>query len=126
MQKKNLITGVKLASELRASDYNLRCFISIFAYQYNEHGEYIGMSRYLKNIEDEEIFFVLRKYEIPDDFIKNSWYVSEDDLINSVYIEDVRGFENVEEEILKYMGDISNLQPEWKCDIPLQINNCLK
>lgn len=118
-QIKSLVTGVKLACELEASDYNLRCFISIFAYQYNELGEYVEMSKFLKTINDEDIFFILRKYEIPDEFIKNGWYASEGDLVNSVYIEDIRGCKNVENELLKYMSDLSLLEPEWKCEIPL-------
>lgn len=118
MQKKNLITGVKLASELEASRKDLRCFISTFAYQYNEFEEYVEMTKYLNVVKDENIFFSLRKYEIPDEYIKNGWYPSDDDLVNSVYVEDIRGYKNLENEILKYTSDMSLLEPEWKCDIP--------
>jgi hypothetical protein len=118
-QIKSLITGVKLAAELESSDCNLRCFISLFAYQYNEQGEYVEMTKLLKTVKDEDIFFLLRKYEIPDEFIKNGWYASDDDLVNSIYVEDIRGFKNLENKLLKYMSDLSSLQPEWKCEIPL-------
>ena len=118
-QIKSLVTGVKLAAELEASDCNLRCFISIFAYQFNELGEYVEMTKFLKTVNDEDVFFTLRKYEIPDEFIKNGWYASEDDLVNSVYIEDIRGYKNIGDELLKYMSDLSSLEPEWKCEIPL-------
>lgn len=93
--------------------------ISVFAYQYDREGKYIGMSKFLRKIDEESVYFVLRRYEIPKEFIDNGWFPSEDDLIDSVYIEDIKGVENIEEEILKYIDDITILEPEWKCDIIL-------
>jgi hypothetical protein len=120
-QIKSLITGVKLAAEIKASDIDLSCFISIFAYQYDEQGQYIEMTKFLKTIkeEDEDVFFLLRKYEIPNEFIKNGWFATDDDLINYIYLEDIKGFKNIENELLKYISNLSILEPEWKCENPL-------
>lgn len=51
--------------------------------------------------------------------MKNGWYACEENLVNSVYIEDIRGYKNVESEILKYMDDMNSLEPEWRCEIPV-------
>lgn len=118
-QIKSLATGVKLAAELKPSDHNLRCFISVFAYQYNELGEYIEMTKFLNKTSESDLFFVMRKYEIANEFIENGWYASDDDLVNSIYLEDIKGIEELEKELLKYMSDLSILEPEWKCEIPL-------
>lgn len=119
IQIKSLITGVSLAADVEASAHNIRCFISIRPYQYNEFAELVEMTNFLKKIDSVEIFFVLRKYEIPDDYIKNGWDVCEHELINFVYKEDIKEFKNLENVLLKYMNDLSSLEPEWKCENPL-------
>ena len=116
---KYLVTGVTLAAEINSSNSNLRGFISIFAYQYNEFGEFLALDKFLKRVDGEELFFVLRKFEVTKEHMDNGWDTSDDDLINSIYIEDIKGIKNIETEILKYIEDISVLEPEWKCDIPL-------
>lgn len=118
-QIRNLATGVKLAAELKPSHPDLRCFISVFAYQYNEQGEYIEMTKFLNRASETKMLFVMRKYEIANEFIENGWYASDDDLVNSIYLEDIKGIEELEKELLKYMIDLNTLEPEWKCEIPV-------
>ena len=118
-QIKNLTTGVTLAAEIKSSCYDLRAFISIFAYQYNELNQYMKMSKYLKTVKDEDIYFVLRKYEVSKEIIRNGWFLSEEDLINSIFIKDINGYIKIENELLKYISDLNILQADWKCDIPV-------
>lgn len=115
-QRKNLLTGVKLATELNTNISDMRAFISIFAYQYDIFGKSEEVSKFLNSVDNEEIFFQLRKYEINKEFIEKGWYPSENDLINSVLIKDIQGLEIVEQELLKYMNDLSILRGEWECD----------
>lgn len=118
-QINNLMIGVTLAAEIDSKNPELRGFISIFAYRYNEFGDFVPMDKFLKNVDREDMFFVLRKFEITREHMENGWDTSEGDLINAVYMEDIKGVKNVEIETLKYMGDVSVLAAEWKCDIPL-------
>lgn len=113
----HLLTGVTLAAEINSSNPNLRGFISIFAYQYKEFGEFVEFDEFLKRVNEEEIFFLLRKYELLNECVENGWWVIEEDLVNSIYIEDIKGIKEVEIEILKYIEDITILKPEWHCDI---------
>jgi len=57
VQINNLMTGVKLASEIPSSKENLRCFITVFAYEYDDSGKYKALSKFLKPEDlENEIF----------------------------------------------------------------------
>lgn len=119
LQKNNLLTGVKLASELKSSKDNLRKFITIFAYEYDLDGKYKPMSKILKSNIDNDVFFELRSYEIPIEYFENNWDVTDDDLINDIRIEDIKGMDNLENKLSEYIDDISIFKPEWNFENPL-------
>ena len=57
-----LLKGVRLAAEINSSNSNLKCFISIFAYQYDKCGEYVEMTKFLKKVyEEKKQCFLLRE-----------------------------------------------------------------
>ena len=118
IQKNNLMTGVKLASELKPSKENFRKFITIFAYEYDLKGKCKPMTKMLKS-NVENVFFELRIYEIPIEYFKNNWDVSDDDLINDIRIEDIKGMDNLESKLSEYIDDISIFKPEWNFENPL-------
>lgn len=115
-QKNNLLTGVKLATELKASLTNLRKFITIYGYTYDDDNKYKTLSKALKPHLEEEVYFELRCYEIPIEYYENSWDVTEDDLINEIYKDDIKGVEELEIELKNYIQDFSVLKPVWYCD----------
>lgn len=115
-QINNLCTGVKLATELKSENPNLRKFITIQGYSYNVDGKIIGLEKVLKPSILDNIYFELRCYELSIDYYINNWDVTEDDLESEVYQDDIKGIEALEMELSNYIQDYSVLKPEWYCD----------
>lgn len=115
-QINNLCTGVRLATELKSSNPNLRKFLTIQGYSYNEDGEVIGLEKFLKKSTLDKIYFELRCYEISNEYYINGWDVTEDDLASQIYHDDIKGIPALESELKKYIDDYSVLKPEWYCD----------
>ena len=111
-QINNLCTGVKLATELKASNSNLRKFLTIRGYSYNNEGKIVDLSKFLNKKISSNIYFVLRCYEVSVDYYINDWDVTEDELINEIYQDDINGIEELESELIKYIQDFSVLKPE--------------
>ena len=116
-QINNLCTGIKLAAELKSEEFNLRKFITIHGYSYDGTGKRIKLRNVLNysNIISQ-IYFELHYYEISIEYYINNWDVTEDDLVNAVYKDDISGIENLEVELLNYIQDFSVLKPEWYCE----------
>lgn len=115
-QINNLCTGVKLATELISSNSNLRKFLTIRGYSYNDEGKVVDLSKFLNKKIASNIYFVLRCYEVSVDYYINDWDVTEDELINEIYQDDINGIEELESELIKYIQDFSVLKPEWYCE----------
>ena len=115
-QINNLCTGVKLATELKSENPNLRKFITIQGYSYNVDGKIIGLEKVLKPSILDNIYFELRCYELSIDYYINNWDVTEDDLASELYQDDIKGIEALEMELSNYIQDYSVLKPEWYCD----------
>ncbi len=115
-QINNLCTGVKLATELKSENPNLRKFLTIQGYSYNDDGKIVGLERVLKPSIVDNIYFELRCYELSIDYYINNWDVTEDDLASEVYQDDIKGIEALETELSKYIQDYSILKPEWNYD----------
>lgn len=59
-QKNELLTGIRLATELKSSSENLKKFLVISAYQYNSDRKIIKLNRILnKNYANLKIYFDL-------------------------------------------------------------------
>ncbi len=115
-QINNLCTGVKLATELKSENPNLRKFLTIQGYSYNEDGKVIKLEKFLKPNIADNVYFELRCYELSIDYYINNWDVTEDDLASEVYQDNIKGIEALEMELSKYIRDYSILRPEWNCD----------
>ncbi|MBD5523594.1 MAG: hypothetical protein HDR04_04090 [Lachnospiraceae bacterium] len=115
-QINNLRTGVKLATELEASNSDLRRFLTIQGYTYDEKGAIIKLEKILNVNILGNIYFELRCYEISVDYYINHWDVTEDDLTSQLYQDDIKGIDALEVELGKYIEDFSVLKPEWYCD----------
>lgn len=118
-QINNLCTGVKLVAELESSNSDLRKFLTIQGYKYNEEGRVVGLKKILNKGIYEEILFELRCYEISSEYLDNNWDVTEDDLKTEIYYEDIKGIKALEEKLEKFLQNYSVLMPEWYCDNPL-------
>lgn len=115
-QQNNLRTGVKLATELPSSSPNLRKFITIHGYSYDCNGRRTRLKKVLNATNLDEVYFELHCYELSIDYYTNNWDVTEDDLTNEVYLDDIKGLKLLENELQKYLSDFSTLVPEWHCD----------
>ena len=115
-QINNLRTGVKLATELEASNSDLRRFLTIQGYAYDEKGAIIKLEKILNVNILGNIYFELRCYEISVDYYINHWDVTEDDLTSQIYQDDIKGIDALEVELGKYIEDFSVLKPEWYCE----------
>lgn len=117
-QKNNLRTGVKLAAEIESTSFDLRRFIVIVGYTYNDN-IYKSLDQIINSNSDNEIYFEVRCYEIKKEFCKEEYDIVDDMLINDIIISDIKGFHLLEEELKKYIKDFSILQPSWNCDNPI-------
>lgn len=115
-QINNLCTGVKLATELKSSNPNLRKFLTIQGYSYDADGEVIELEKVLKKSNLDTAYFEVRCYEISIEYYDNHWDVTEDDLSSQIYHDDIKGITALESELKEYIDDYSVLKPEWYCE----------
>jgi hypothetical protein len=108
--------GVKLAAELISSDVNLRKFISVQGYTYNNLGKIIKLQKNISSEVHNNIYFELRCYEVPIMYFDERLDVTEDDLVNEIYRDNIKGFGELEYVLSSYIQDFSILIPEWNCD----------
>lgn len=115
-QKNNLMAGVKLAIELDSSASKLRKFLTILGYCYDEEGHYKSLSKVIKNGLESDIIFEIRCYEIPIEYFQNNWDIVDDELVNDVRIDNVKGFDSLEKNLQVFLNDLRGLKPEWHCE----------
>jgi hypothetical protein len=118
-QINNLITGNRLSVEIKSTTINTRLFLVVGSYVRNERGVAVRMSKILNDKNKDNAVYYFRRYEINKDYIDNNLDVSEDELINSVYINNIKNIEQLENELSKYLDNYSALDVEWKCDNPI-------
>lgn len=115
-QKNNLMTGVKLAIELDSSASKLRKFLTIQGYCYDVEWHYKSLSKVIKNSLESDIIFEIRCYEIPIEYFQNNWDIVDDELVNDVRIDNVKGFDSLEKNLQVFLNDLRGLKPEWHCE----------
>lgn len=115
-QINDLSTGVKLATELKSSGINLRKFLTILGYIRSENGKAVTPDKYLKPDKINSLLFEVRIYELPLEYYTNNWDVTDDDLVNDIYMDDIKGLEKLESILNDYITDFSELKPEWSVD----------
>ena len=119
LQIDSLLTGVKLAAEIKTNSYNFRKFITVYAYQYNINGKINSITKTFKSEIQEDIFFFIWKYVIPSEYISNDYDVHEENLLESIKIKDINSIKNLENELNKYIDDLSELVAEWYTENPI-------
>lgn len=70
--------------------------MTIRGYSYNNEGKVVDLSKFLNKNTFSNIYFVLRCYEVSVDYYINDWDVTEDELINEIYQDDINGIEELE------------------------------
>ena len=118
-QINNLIAGNTLAMEVSSTTEERRAFIVISAYILSERLHALKVSKVLNSKDKENIIFCLRRYEVEKELIENDWWITDDELTNSVFIKRIKNIPDLETELAKYLDDFSNLDVEWKCDNPI-------
>ena len=114
-QKNELLTGIRLATELKSSAENLKKFLVISAYQYSLDGQIIKLNKTLnKDYINLKIYFSLICYEIPKEYC-NSWDIDYG-IINKKEIKDITTIKKLEDILNGYISDITKLVPEWYID----------
>ena len=107
-QKNNLLIGNDLAAEVTASNNDFRAFVSIGSYLPSPGGGR-RPSKILNAKNQDKIRFWLRKYEIHKDYIENMWDVTDNDLRNSSFRNEISSLDELEAELGKYLEDFSQL-----------------
>jgi hypothetical protein len=107
-QKNNLLIGNDLAAKITASNNDFRAFVSIGSYLPSPGGGR-RPSNILNAKNQDKIRFWLRKYEIHKDYIENMWDVSDNDLRNSSFRNEISSLDELETELGKYLEDFSQL-----------------
>ncbi len=113
-QRNNLISGTRLAGEIQSSAPHLRAFVSVGSYVQTPHGA-ARPSKSL-NIDKSNLRFVLRKYEV--DKQKIGIDIIDEDLVDSIYINDIKSIEQLEDIVRDYLQNFSVLDVAWKSDAP--------
>jgi hypothetical protein len=107
-QKNNLLIGNDLAAEVTASNNDFRAFVSIGSYLPSPGGGR-RPSKILNAKNQDKIRFWLRKYEIHKDYIENMWDVTDNNLRNSSFRNEISSLDELEAELGKYLEDFSQL-----------------
>ena len=114
-QKNELLTRIRLATELKPSAENLKKFLVISAYQYSSDGRILELSKILnKDYVNLKIYFNLICYEIPKEYC-NSWDIDYY-IINKKEIKDIDDIKKLEDILNNYLNDTTKLLPEWHID----------
>lgn len=115
-QINHLITGSKLAVELRPTEPQLRHFVTVFGYEKSADGHFRGLSRIICSKKMETTYFQIRDYEIPEEYYENGLEVSDSILKNDRITDDIIGISHLERELDRYLDNPGLLVPEWRCD----------
>lgn len=118
-QKNNLRTGIELACEIKSTSSDLRKFIIVRGYTYDDKDKYKSLDKIIKPSLDDEIYFEIRIYEVKKENCQNGFDIIDDMLINDFIIEDIKGFKQLEKRLEKYIQDFAILQPSWNCENPI-------
>ena len=114
-QKNELLTRIRLATELKPSAENLKKFLVISAYQYSSDGRILELSKILnKDYVNLKIYFNLICYEIPKEYF-NRWDIYYY-IINKKEIKDIDDIKKLEDILNNYLNDTTKLLPEWHID----------
>lgn len=118
-QINNLITGTAMAAELPAAGEGLRRFLVIRAYEKNDKGKYVRVSKIFKSSKRFSTYFWVRIYELPTSFIDNCYDVTEDCLTSLEDFGYVQGISALEDILEKHLNDFAILIPEDRTSAPL-------
>lgn len=104
-QINNLITGCKLAAELKPTEPELRHFMTVLGYEISADGRFKELSKTICNQKVKTTKYYENGLEISDSILKN-------DRIT----DGILGILNLEKELDCYFNDPELLVPEWRCD----------
>lgn len=116
-QNNNLFTGVELAAELLPTSPERRAFVVVGAYIQTLRGA-TSPSTTL-NVDKPDLRFWLRKYEVNRSYLENDWDITDHDLVDSIYLNNIQTLESLEAELEKYIQDFSIMEVAWKVDNPV-------
>ncbi len=115
-QINDLCTGVKLVIELEATEISFRKFLTVQGYIINDDGNITKPDKYLNSNKINDLYFEVRVYELSVEYYINEWDVTEDDLKNEIYLDGIKGINQLELILNEYIADFSELKPEWDSD----------
>ena len=118
LQINELIKGIQLTAELPSGAPSNRRFVTVAGYA-EENGMAKKLDKRIYPKKSDEVIFWLRDFEISDEYIKNHWDTAESDLINSYFINGIRGIAALEVELVKHIDDFSLLIPDWETENPV-------
>lgn len=115
-QINELITGCKLAVELKPTEPGLRHFMTVWGYEISAEGRFKELSRTICSKKMKNTYFQIRDYEIPKEYYYNGLEISDLILKNDRITNGIVGIFNLEKELDHYFSDPELLMPEWRCD----------
>lgn len=118
-QINNLITGREMAAELPASKDGFRRFLIILPLEMGKYGKFTAVSKVLSRSKYETVYFWVRVYELPSEYIEKQWDVTEDELTSCRDLGKIQGITALETVIKEYLQDFSILLTRDKTDAPL-------
>jgi hypothetical protein len=116
-QRNNLLTGTHLAAEVPSTSPDLRAFVVVGAYVQDQTKS--SKPARILNVDQDNLRFWLRKYEVNRQDLAIDKDITEKDLLRPVYLRDIQTIEDLEDTLEKYIQDFSVLQVSWKVDNPL-------
>ena len=118
-QINNLITGSEMAAELPASKDEFRRFLTILPLEMGKYGKFTAVSKVLSRSKYETVYFWVRIYELPAEYIEKQWDVTEDELTFYRDLGKIQGITALEAAIKEYLQDFSMLLTWDKTEAPL-------
>lgn len=118
-QINNLITGREMAAELSASGEGLRRFIQVRGLEPGENGRFRSASKFVKRSKYETVYFWVRVFELPAEYVEKQWDVAEDEMTSYHDLGKVQGIAALENVLKDYLQGHSLLVTSDKTDCPL-------
>lgn len=116
-QRNNLLVGTKLAAELSPFLPDRMAFVVVGSYVQTLRGA--ARPPKTLNVDQPNLRFWIRKYEIDRSYLESDLDITDYNLVDSMYLNDIQTVEELENELRKYIQDFSLLEVSWKVKNPL-------
>ncbi|MDO5560362.1 MAG: hypothetical protein Q4F95_12295 [Oscillospiraceae bacterium] len=120
-QVNNLLTGVVLACEVKDSDEEHRKFLTVRSFDISKSGKPAAWDKTVKPYDrGNNALFVVHYYSVKARYMQLNYDIDDNDLTKNIIIDHIYGWDQLYNQLSKFINNYSELKPQWHCDNPLE------